>query len=163
MPQILDEEPDLELLALLRKSLGLGSNDLNAVPETGVLDSAEFTYNNSIDIAIDMRGTKSAAALIWTQMQQRAYSTATWSKHELHPTERNEDTVNFIFVMDLLNFCFWSEKGPDERFAIYYQGKKWTGYDSLVAALRRATEEGLHCAPYDVWFPELTVARSTYS
>lgn len=148
MPQILDEEePDLELLALLKKSLGLGSKEPDATEDTGVLESAEYIYNNSIDVAIDMRGTKAAAASIWAQMQQRSYSTATWSQHGLHPTAKNEDTVNFIFVMDLLNFCFWSEKGPDERFAIDYHGRKWTGYNSLVASLRRASEEGSHCAP----------------
>lgn len=144
MPQILDEdEPDLELLALLKKSLSLGTKDLDATYGTGVLESAEYIYDNSTDVAMDMRGTKSAAASIWAQMQQRSYSTVTWSQHELHPTAKNEDTVNFIFVMDLLNFCFWSEKGPDERFAIYYRGRKWTGYNSLVAALRRAVDEGL--------------------
>lgn len=144
MPRILDEEePDLELLALLKKSLGLGSKELEATRDTGVIESAGYIYNNSIDVAIDMRGTKAAAASIWAQMQQRAYSTATWSKYELHPTAKDEDTVKFIFVMDLLNFCFWSEKGPDERFAIDYMGRKWTGYNSLVAALRRAVDDGL--------------------
>jgi hypothetical protein len=44
--------------------------------------------------------------------------------------------------MDLLNFSFWSENNNDERFAIEYKDKKWTGYSSLVAALQRALDEG---------------------
>ena len=51
-------------------------------------------------------------------------------------------TLSFIFTLDLLNFCFWSEKSSEERFAIEYRGKRWTGYLSLVAALRRALDEG---------------------
>ncbi|EHK97697.1 putative UPF0553 protein C9orf64 [Glarea lozoyensis 74030] len=43
--------------------------------------------------------------------------------------------------MDLLNFSFWSENDEEERFAIEYQGKRCTGYKSLVAALQRALEE----------------------
>jgi len=44
--------------------------------------------------------------------------------------------------MDLLNFSFWSELPDDERFAIEYRGKRWTGYWSLVAALQRALDDG---------------------
>jgi hypothetical protein len=55
-----------------------------------------------------MYGTKSAAMLIYKVMQERVYSTATWSQHELHPklTEAFSelDMLNFIFTMDLLNF-----------------------------------------------------------
>ena len=137
-----DDEPDLELLELLRKSLGLGPKDASAPPETKVLQHAEFIYNNSIDVALDMRSTKRAAIVIWEAMQQRSYSTKTWSEHELHPKSKDESTVNFIFTMDLLNFSFWSEKSQEERFTVDYKGKKWTGYWSLVAALQRALDEG---------------------
>jgi hypothetical protein len=44
--------------------------------------------------------------------------------------------------LDLLNFSFWSELDDEERFAIEYKGKRWTGYWSLVAALQRALDEG---------------------
>ena len=137
-----DDEPDLELLELLRKSLGLGPKDASAPPETKVLQHAEFIYNNSIDVALDMRSTKRAAIVVWEAMQQQSYSTKTWSEHELHPKSKDESTVNFIFTMDLLNFSFWSEKSQEERFTVDYKGKKWTGYWSLVAALQRALDEG---------------------
>lgn len=137
-----DNEADPELVALLRQHLGLEEPSKDAPADTRVLQSAEFVYNNSIDVAIDMRGTKAAAELIYQQMQQRSYSTKTWSEHKLHPKAKDESTVNFIFTMDLLNFCFWSEKGPEERFAVEHRGQRWTGYWSLVAALQRALDEG---------------------
>jgi putative queuosine salvage protein len=137
-----DDEADPELLALLRQHFQ-GKLTVDAEPETGVLESAEYVYDNSIDVAIDMRACKAAAASIFSQISKKEYSTKAWSKHELHPKEKDESTAAFIFTMDLLNFSFWSEKeDEDEQFAVEYAGKKWKGYWSLVASLKRALEEG---------------------
>lgn len=136
-----DDEADPELLALLRAHI-LGQPAAAAEPETGVLEGAEYVYDNTIDVAVDMWSCKTAANAIYRQMQERAYSTATWAQHELHPKTQDEGTVAFIFTMDLLNFSFWSERPDDERFAVAYRGKTWTGYWSLVAALQRALDEG---------------------
>lgn len=40
------------------------------------------------------------------------------------------------------SYRFWSELSEDDRFQVEYQGKRWTGYMSLVACLRRALSEG---------------------
>jgi len=136
-----DDEADPELLALLRQHLQ-GKLNLSDEPETGVLEGVEYVYDNSIDVAIDMRATKAAAASIYSLMEQRSYSTTSWAEHELHPKSKDESTVAFIFTMDLLNFSFWSDKPEDERFAVEYRGKRWTGYWSLVASLQRALDEG---------------------
>ncbi|OWP00706.1 hypothetical protein B2J93_1309 [Marssonina coronariae] len=137
-----DDEPDHDLLDFLRQHFQKAAI-APAIPETQVLDGAEYVYDNAIDVAIDYQSTKAAAAMIYEQMQKKEYSTKTWSTHELHPKTKDESTVAFIFTMDLLNFSFWSEKGDEERFAIEYKGKRWTGYWSLVAALRRALDEGV--------------------
>ncbi|KAL2759746.1 hypothetical protein ACRALDRAFT_2038539 [Sodiomyces alcalophilus JCM 7366] len=138
-----DDEADPELLALLRQHfLGKPAND--AEPDTGVLQDAEAVYDDSIDVAIDMRATKAAAQTIHTQMQRKEFSADSWSSHELHPTPSgpdDEETLAFVFVLDLLNFSFWSDLPDEERFAIEYRGRTWTGYWSLVAALRRALDE----------------------
>ncbi|KAL2133412.1 hypothetical protein VTI74DRAFT_2413 [Chaetomium olivicolor] len=151
-----DSEPDPELLALLRQHLQ-GKLTLNDEPDTGVLEGAEYVYDNAIDVAVDMRSCKNAAAAIYAQMQQKHYSPATWSSHELHPKIWEigaEAMVAFIFTMDLLNFSFWSEKDEKERFAIEYRGKRWTGYWSLVAALRRALDEGIPITDPHFWQDE---------
>lgn len=138
-----DDEADSELLELLKSSLGLGHDGLQNHARTRVLEDAEYVSDNSIDVALDSQGTKAAANTIWTSMQKTGYNTQDWSAHELHPKAEDGSTVDFIFMIDLLNFSFWSEKSdPKERFAVQYRGKLWTGYWSLVAALRRALEEG---------------------
>jgi hypothetical protein len=141
-----DDEVDHELLELLRQSLlGPTPKSDQIGSDTKVLRHAEFIYDNSIDVNIDARGTRAAAQLIWDQMQDRSYSTETWSEHDLHPKAKDEATLNFIFVMDLLNFSFWSDKPEHQRYAAEYRGKKWTGYWSLVACLQRALDEGKSC------------------
>lgn len=149
MRDMSDDEVDEELIALLRQSLGLHTNGFPRPAETRVLQDAEYIYNNSIDVALDSRGCKAAASKIWTLMQERKYSFSTWSRHELHPKSKDATTVDFIFTMDLLNFCFWSDKpnNSDEIFAIDFRGKSWTGYWSLVAALQRSLEEGKRFLP----------------
>ncbi|KAF2704567.1 hypothetical protein K504DRAFT_389886 [Pleomassaria siparia CBS 279.74] len=151
-----DDEVDYELLDLLRKSLGLGPPDPSAPPETKVLENAQFIYDNSIDVALDMHHTKAAAISILAQMKEREYSTKSWSAHALHPKAKDESTVNFIFTMDLLNFSFWSEKNEEERFSVKYgdESKSWTGYWSLVASLQRALDEDIPITTPTFWTDE---------
>lgn len=137
-----DDEPDEDLLAFLRKSFGLDGSKSTKPRELRVLKDAEFICDNSIDVAIDSQSTKRAASMIWTRMQENAYSMKTWSTHELHPKTKDKSTVDFIFTMDLLNFCFWTNDEQGDSFAVDFHGIKWTGYWSLVAALQRAIEEG---------------------
>ena len=103
-----DDEVDLELLELLRQRLGISAPQDGVPRDTGVLKNAEYIYSNAIDVHVDMYGTKGAAVEIYKAMQERGYSTHTWSTHELHPKSSEGfsevDIVNFVFTMDLLNF-----------------------------------------------------------
>ncbi|EME40723.1 hypothetical protein DOTSEDRAFT_74309 [Dothistroma septosporum NZE10] len=151
-----DDEADPELLELLRQTLGIGRKKSTEITtNTGVLKDAEYIYNNAIDVSIDMYGTKGAAAEIHKWMQQKSYSTETWMENELHPRASQgfseNDIVNFIFTMDLLNFSFWSELSSEERYQAEYRGKRWTGYNSLVACLRRALDEGVPITTPRYW------------
>jgi len=148
-----DDEVDLELLDLLRKSLGTGNGHSSRQPaETKVLESARYIFDNAIDVALSAFGTKKAAGIIWHLMNEKEYSTKTWSQHELHPKSKDMSAVNFILTMDLLNFSFWSDD-PDKsrQFAVEYKGKQWTGYWGLVAALHRALEEEIPITTPDFW------------
>ena len=148
-----DDEVDHELLDLLRARFGIGG-PANGPPETKVLENAQFIYDNSVDVALDMRCTKQAAQLVLREMQQREYSTKTWAAHELHPQAKDEATVDFIFTMDLLNYSFWSEKSEEDRFAVSYRDKTWTGYWGLVAVLQRALDDNIPITSPAFWVDE---------
>ncbi len=62
-----------------------------------------------------------------------------WPAH-YHFFDGSERTVNWLLVLDALNFCFWAEKGQ-ARWQIEYQGEVLNGYWAEAAALRRAVEE----------------------
>lgn len=140
----MDDDTDHDLLDFMRKALGLSGQPTGApaVPDTGVLKSAEYVYDNAIDVALDMRSCKDAAETIIRSMEKDHYSTQTWDGHVLHPHSKDQEQVDFIFVMDLLNFSFWSDdlKVP---YQVDYKGNKEDGYWSLVAAIRRALDEGI--------------------
>ncbi|CEG63302.1 hypothetical protein RMATCC62417_00468 [Rhizopus microsporus] len=80
-------------------------------------------------------------------MRRKEYSTKTWNEHPMHPKTADCRTVDWIFLVDLLNFSFWSDfdkadksKPHPDRYAIEYQGKAYTGYWSLCAAVNRAID-----------------------
>ena len=52
----------------------------------------------------------------------------------------NEQTLNWIFIVDTLNFSFWQDP---PTFTVKYKGKNFTGYWSLCAAINRAIEENV--------------------
>jgi hypothetical protein len=63
-----------------------------------------------------------------------------WPEH-YHFFDGTERTVNWMLLLDALNFCFWGEKGQ-ARWQVEYQGEVLDGYWAEAAALRRAVEEG---------------------
>ncbi|HEV2529635.1 MAG TPA: queuosine salvage family protein [Thermomicrobiales bacterium] len=61
----------------------------------------------------------------------------------LHWRGDDDTTVAWVFVLDTLNFCFWAPcPEPLPRWRVRYAGRSHDGYRALVAALRRAMEDG---------------------
>lgn len=155
-----EDDVDLELLELLRQSLGIGIKSGPEVPKTHILRDAHFVYDNAIDVALDPFSINRAATSILSSMKSRSYSPKTWSSHPLHPKpagEWDEDALNFVFTMDLLNFSFYSEHTSDDdhrSWAVEWQGAKYTGYWAMVACLQRALEEEIRITSSDWWQDE---------
>lgn len=64
----------------------------------------------------------------------------TWY-NRYHFFDGTERTVNWLLILDALNFCFWAERNQP-RWRIEYQGEPLNGYWAEAAALTRAVEEG---------------------
>jgi hypothetical protein len=60
---------------------------------------------------------------------------------DLHFSDGSWRTAGWVFALDALNFCFWSDD-PGRRWRVEYAGQVHDGYWALVAALRRAVDEG---------------------
>jgi Queuosine salvage protein len=61
--------------------------------------------------------------------------------HEIHFFDGAEATVNYLFVLDTLNFCFWP---PPRRlkWEIDHGEGTLSGYGALAASLTRAVQSG---------------------
>lgn len=61
--------------------------------------------------------------------------------HPCHYFGDTEETLRWIFVLDVLNHCFWPDKG-EPVWTVSYQGRDYSGYWGLAASLKRALERG---------------------
>ncbi|MGV8073247.1 MAG: queuosine salvage family protein [Syntrophobacteraceae bacterium] len=68
-------------------------------------------------------------------------SPSSW-QHPCHFFDDTAETVRWIFVLDILNHCFWPDVG-ETTWTIQYQGESYSGYWGLAGSLKRAMESGV--------------------
>ncbi|MHC1741851.1 MAG: queuosine salvage family protein [Syntrophobacteraceae bacterium] len=61
-----------------------------------------------------------------------------WDR-SLHFFDGTAETVRWIFVLDVLNHCFWPDPGQP-TWSVTYRGESHSGYRGLAACLKRAME-----------------------
>ncbi|KAF8682314.1 Anaphase promoting complex (APC) subunit 2 [Rhizoctonia solani] len=130
-----------------------------------VIESAEFIVSRSKLVDLNHSGINRVAEQIDKQIRSGLYSPHTWSEQPLHhlppwPLDDSVDifsqespacpTIDWIFLVSLLNFSFWSSLPSGQRFAIEWLpprsldgNMRWEGYWALPAALNRALEKGI--------------------
>ncbi|KAJ2106081.1 hypothetical protein IW146_007945, partial [Coemansia sp. RSA 922] len=106
-----------------------------------VLSSAQFINSHSQDVFVPLDGVKRAARQILTRMKSVGYSTADWKKHTLTPSIANSQAIEWIFLVDALNFSFWSDQ--PRQYSVTLDGKTYHGYWTLCAAVNRALAAGI--------------------
>jgi hypothetical protein len=106
----------------------------------GVLSATAQVVSHTRFLALDRAATRALA---------ERWALQPWPEQAgldaLHFFDGTERTVNWILVLDALNFCFWGEPG-EERWRIEWHGQVLDGYNALAAALSRAVEMG-----YAIW------------
>ena len=65
-----------------------------------------------------------------------------WKKHPLNPSVADNQAIDWIFLVDALNFSFWTPTNG-EKYKVNYRAHSYTGYWSLCAAVNRALDEGV--------------------
>lgn len=107
--------------------------------------------------AVDRLGVLSATAQVVCAAQQvrivpeavgevaARWAQAPWPETHgldaLHFSDGSERTVNWVLLLDALNFCFWGEPGQP-RWRVEWRGQMLDGYAALAAALSRGIEAG---------------------
>jgi len=93
-------------------------------------------------------------------MHKEDFSLAKWHDNAMHPQgQPTASTIDWIFMIDLLNFSFWLEDGTS--VPIEYKGERYTGYFTLCACINRALEQGIPVTTpsYVATAPEETLAN----
>ncbi|XP_073986152.1 queuosine 5'-phosphate N-glycosylase/hydrolase [Rhodnius prolixus] len=106
-------------------------------------ESGAFISSKSKFVTIKEEGVKSLALKVYEELKL-GKNIRLWShkEHETFPRNLSEnDAVNWIFLLDALNFCFWTKR-DDEKFSVELKGKIYTGYFALCAALHKALSNG---------------------
>ncbi len=63
-------------------------------------------------------------------------------EHSCHFFDGTQESVRWIFALDVLNHCFWPDHG-EPVWTVIYNGESYSGYWGLAASLKRARERGV--------------------
>lgn len=107
--------------------------DLLQPDPLGVLTTTRPVVAESIYVSISRGAIEGLAPAL-----ARARSLPPAWPRDRHFFDGSEKTVNWLLLLDALNFSFWG----DPPWRVTYQGETHDGYWALVLALRRAVEEG---------------------
>ncbi|CAG7837973.1 unnamed protein product, partial [Allacma fusca] len=125
-------------------------------------ESGRLIVDTARDVAIIKKGVEDAAEHIYDSLQSGKLSLQNFKQAELHPKVADEKAIDWIFLVDTLNFSFWSGCSKSEgeetpKWQVKYNGNIYTGYFAFCAGVNRAiTEEGLDITNPKV-FGSLTV------
>ncbi|XP_073844875.1 queuosine 5'-phosphate N-glycosylase/hydrolase [Musca autumnalis] len=101
-------------------------------------ESGEYIVNNAKYIKVLDSGIEKLTQEIIKGIQDKVIDVNNFSQHDLHPKPTDSHAVEWIFVVDTLNFCFWTPTDYTK-----YKVDGYTGYFALCAAINRAMKEGL--------------------
>eukprot|EP00298_Acanthocystis_sp_HF-20_P007548 c17121_g1_i1.p1 GENE.c17121_g1_i1~~c17121_g1_i1.p1 ORF type:complete len:342 (+),score=133.96 c17121_g1_i1:28-1053(+) len=107
-----------------------------------VQESAEFIAKNSKDVFVNQNEIEKIAPELEKIISENPIYQ--WG-HQLLPNKEDNNCIQWIFLLDTLNFCFWSpiDATDDEKFTIEYNQQKYTGYWALCAAIKKALDKGI--------------------
>eukprot|EP00118_Oscarella_pearsei_P026350 m.309803 g.309803 ORF g.309803 m.309803 type:complete len:341 (+) comp47880_c0_seq1:132-1154(+) len=114
------------------------------------VESGRFIAANSDHIRIDEAAIVKMAKQISVEFARDEKSWLRVWQHPAHPQEVTSEKADWVFLIDLLNFSFWSSD-PTSEFGVEYNGVLYTDYFGLCAAIKRAHEEGLKLSSPSVY------------
>jgi Potential Queuosine, Q, salvage protein family len=116
--------------------------DPSTIPEPdalGVLSSTSWVVEHAGQVWIN----KAQIDLVGPQLLKHytpAIEPVWYDRFHFH--DGTERSVNWLLVLDALNFCFWAEKNKP-RWRVEYEGEILDGYWAEAASLTRAVQEGI--------------------
>lgn len=114
------------------------------------LESAEFVMKNAKSVQLNQNGIGMLSRKIYECLKNKNSNYFNWKAAPLNPKKMNEFAINWIFLVDSLNFSFWSDNELNknnavsniEKYKVIYNNVSYHGYWALCAAINRALDEG---------------------
>jgi hypothetical protein len=106
----------------------------------GVLRSTLPVVQHARQVRLDLERIEALAA----RWAEEGWRKPVWDA-ALHFNDGSERTLNWMLLVDAMNFCFWAGSGQP-RWAVDYRGQTYNGYLAEAASLMRALDEG-----YPLW------------
>ncbi len=99
--------------------------------ENPVRETTFYVVKNSIDVKINRQKT-AELALKWAKGKM---DVPVWPKEFHLETKNPRSMLDYLIILDSLNFCFW-QRNEKERWFIIYNRQKYYGYFGLALALK---------------------------
>ncbi|XP_018614663.1 queuosine 5'-phosphate N-glycosylase/hydrolase [Scleropages formosus] len=106
-------------------------------------ESGQFVAERSRDVSVEEEGVRRIAEMLYALRGCEEFTPQGWKKmNPLAPSWSSDEAINWVFVVDTMNFSFWHPCG-EKPCTITYKGKTYSGYMALCAAVTRAMDEGV--------------------
>ena len=109
------------------------------------LTSSEFIMSQATSVRLNQTGIDLLAKKIHQSLTDKACNYFDWKAAPLNPKTMDESTIDWIFLVDTLNFSFWSDAeltqtNNVEKYLVVYKDASYHGYWALCAAVNRALD-----------------------
>ncbi|XP_078141221.1 queuosine 5'-phosphate N-glycosylase/hydrolase [Centroberyx gerrardi] len=122
-------------------------------PPLSPRESGRFVAERSQDVFVEEEGVRRVAEMLYTLRHSEDLTASGWKKaNPLAPAPTSDQgslslftacsALNWVFVVDTMNFSFWPET-ESQQCEVTYRGTTYRGYMTLCAAITRAMEEGV--------------------
>lgn len=98
--------------------------------------AAEFIASQAKYVKIISGNIKNLGDILVEEVQNEKLSPNNFSQTDVHPCSDQPWAIDWIFVVDTLNFCFWNNENEEG-----WKVDGYTGYYALCAAINRAQKE----------------------
>lgn len=100
--------------------------------------AGEIIVRNAKHLKVNPSGIEKLCKDVIAGIKAKDIDIENFSQHQFHPKPTDPRALNWLLVIDTLNFCFWTP-GDDTKWKVSGQ----TGYFALCAAICRALDEGV--------------------
>lgn len=109
----------------------------------GPRESGQFVAEHSRDVSVEDEGVQRVSEMLYDLRHSDELTANGWKKaNPLAPAPTTDEAVNWVFVVDTMNFSFWPDS-DSQQCEVTFKGTTYTGYMTLCAAITRAMEEGI--------------------